>query len=179
MTKDPFNCLTPEEEQALGKYITLTFEKIDDPNLDHLLKSGVLFPDRIPSHWDTLPDEWEEVMETKGIVNLEDYELEKYLEQWLRLIGYAKWVQGVKEARVNLLQNCADYVRDYIFAKAEGGREQKSAVSGSHPLFKIVNDRLTTLKSELYELNGMIYKWEKIEFAISRAITNRQGKPAR
>lgn len=177
--KNPYAFLTEEQEQMLEEFIENEFKKIDEPNMDHLLQSGVLFPDRIPSHWDKLPDEWDSIMEEKGIVNLADYELEKYLEQWLALIGYAKWVQGVREARLLILQRCADYVKDYLFAHAEGGREQKSAVAGSHPLYKKVLDRLVVAEQQLTELNGMVAKWEKIEFAISRAITNRQGKPLR
>lgn len=174
-----YDCLTPEEYEALDTYIEMQFEKIDHPDMQYMLRHGLLFPDRVPKDWDTLPDEWEEIMETKGIVNLYDYELEKYLEKWLRLLGHAYWVLGIKQARRDLLQRCADYVYNFIFAHASGGREQKAAVAGSHPLYKKVLDRLIDEEKQLSEISGLVRKWEKVEFSISRAITNRAGKPTR
>lgn len=179
MPKDPFNCLTDEQYRMLEEFIDNEFKKIDEPNLNHLINAGILFPDKLPHEWNTLPDEWDYKMETMGIINLHDHELEKYLEKWLRLLGHAYWVRGIREANQGILQRCADYVRDYIFAHADGGREQKAAVAGSHPLYKKVLDRLTVASEQLSILNGIIYKWEKIEFSISRAITNRTGKPTR
>ncbi|MEC2266539.1 hypothetical protein ACR6EC_12205 [Bacillus subtilis] len=176
---NPFECLTDEQYTLLENFIDNEFSKVDEPNLDHLTKSGVLFPDRLPHEWDTLPDEWDRMMENQGIVNLEDHELSKYLEKWLRLLGYAYWVRGIREANFNILERCANYVKDYVFAHAQGGREQKSAVAGSHPLYRTVLERLTVAQEQLFTLNGMIYKWEKIEFSISRAITNRAGRPSR
>lgn len=176
---NPFDCLMDEQYSLLENFIQGEFAKVDDTNLDHLTQSGVLFPDRLPHEWDTLPDEWDRLMETQGIVNLEDFELSKYLEKWLRLLGYAYWVRGIREANYNILDRCANYVKDYVFAHAQGGREQKAAVAGSHPLYRTVLERLTIAQEQLHVLNGMIYKWEKIEFSISRAITNRAGKPTR
>lgn len=157
----------------------MEFKKIDEPNLDHLLKSGVLFPARLPQDWDSLPDAWDQIMEQQGIINLQDHELEKYLEKWLRLLGYAYWVRGIREANFTVLERCAAYVKDYVFSHASGGREQKDAISGSHPLSRVVLERLTIAEQQLTELKGMIWKWEKIEFAISRAITSRSNRGGR
>jgi hypothetical protein len=176
---NPFLCLSEEQEELLINLIENEFSKIDEPDMQHLLDSGILFPDRTPKDWDTLPDEWDAIMEEKGIINLHDHELEKYLSKWLALLGHAYWVRGIWEARKNILQRCADYVKDYVFVHAQGGREQKAAVAGSHPLYRMVLERLTVAEQRLTELQGIIYKWEKIEFSISRAITNRQGKPTR
>ncbi|KZR57910.1 hypothetical protein [Pseudobacillus badius] len=178
-TKNPFDCLSDEQYTLLDQFIQNEFSKIDEPNLDHLTNAGVLFPDRLPAEWNTLPDEWDNLMEVQGIIGLQDYELEKYLEKWLRLLGYAYWVRGIREANHDILERCANYVKDYVFSHAEGGREQKAAVAGSHPLYRTVLERLTLANEQLTMLNGMIYKWEKIEFSISRAITNRTGKPMR
>lgn len=177
--KNPHLVLTPEQEVALNTYIEYEFKKIDEPNMNYMLQSGLLYPDRTPQEWNVLPDEWDGIMEQKGIINLEDYELEKYLERWNRLIGHAHWVLGIHEARRDLLQRCADYVKDYIFAHADGGREQKAAIAGSHPLYKKVLDRLTLAEQRCTEIKGLVIKWEKIEFSISRAITNRASRPIR
>lgn len=178
-TKNPFSCLSQEQENALYSFVESEFSKIDEPNMNHLLESGILFPDRTPSEWDTLPDEWETLMEQQGIVNLQDHELEKYLEKWLRLLGHAYWVRGIRESRLSTLERCSNYIKDYVFAHSEGGREQKAAVAGSHQLYRTVLERLTVAQSQLHELNGMIWKWEKIEFSISRAITSRSGRGGR
>lgn len=175
----PFDCLQDEQYDLLEQFIQTEFAKVDSPNLDHLLQSGVLFPNRLPHEWDTLPDEWDTMMETQGIINLQDHELEKYLERWLRLLGYAYWVRGIREANNNILEKCANYVKDYVFAHASGGREQKAAVAGSHPLYRTVLERLTVASEQLSTLSGMIWKWEKIEFSISRAITSRQNRGSR
>lgn len=179
MSKDPYSCISNEEWQLLDQYIEMQFQKVDEPDLSHLEQAGVLFPNRLPEGWDTLPDLWDDLMEEKGIVGLQDYELEEYLEKWLRLLGYAYWVRGIRDAQVNILQRTADYVKDYIFSHAEGGRELRAAVSGSHPLYKKVLDRLSEYSEKLTTLNGMIWKWEKIEFSISRTISNRSGKSYR
>lgn len=176
---NPFDCLRDEQYDLLEQYINMEFSKIDEPDLDHLLKSGVLFPARLPHEWDTLPDEWDTMMETQGIVNLQDHELEKYLEKWLRLLGYAYWVRGIREANFSVLDRCANYVKDYVFSHAQGGREQKAAVAGSHPLYRTVLEKLTVSEQQLSELRGMIFKWEKIEFSISRAITSRTNRGGR
>lgn len=176
---NPFDCITEEQYDLLDQFIQHEFSKIDEPDLSHLENSGILFPDRLPHEWNVLPDEWDALMETQGIIGLHDHELEKYLEKWLRLLGYAYWVRGIREANYHILERCANYVKDYIFAHAQGGREQKAAVAGSHPLYRKVLERLTVADEQLSVLNGMIFKWEKIEFSISRAITNRSGKPTR
>lgn len=176
MIKNPFDCLDDDRYNLLVTYIENEFKKIDEPDLSHLTSAGVLFPDRLPLGWDVLPDEWDRLMEMQGIVGLQDHELEKYLEQWLRLLGYAYWVRGIREANFTILERCSNYVKDYIFAHAEGGREQKAAVAGSHPLYREVLERLTVAEEQLYSLKGMIFKWEKIEFSISRSITNRGTK---
>jgi hypothetical protein len=176
---NPFDCLSDEQYDLLDQYIAKEFSKIDEPDLNHLLNSGVLFPNRLPQEWDTLPDEWDTLMETQGIIGLQDHELEKYLEKWLRLLGYAYWVRGIREANHNILERCANYVKDYVFSHAQGGREQKAAVAGSHPLYRTILERLTVANEQLTTLNGMIFKWEKIEFSISRAITNRAGRVSR
>lgn len=170
---NPFDCLSDEQYDLLDQYIQQELNKIDTPNLDHLTSAGVLFPDRLPHEWDTLPDEWDTLMEVQGIVGLQDHELEKYLEKWLRLLGYAYWVRGIREANFAILEKCASYIKDYVFSHAAGGREQKAAVAGSHPLHRIVLERLTISEEQLNVLKGMIFKWEKIEFSISRAITSR------
>lgn len=176
---NPFNCLVDEQYDLLERFIDNEFSKVDEPNLDHLTNAGILFPDRLPNGWDTLPDEWDNMMEVQGIINLQDHELEKYLEKWLRLLGYAYWVRGIREANYNILDRCANYVKDYVFSHAKGGREQKAAVAGSHPLYKRVLEKLTVAEEQLSSLNGMIYKWEKIEFSISRAITSRTNRGSR
>lgn len=176
---NPFDCLSDEQYDLLDQFIQNEFAKLDDPDLSHLTGAGVLFPDRLPIGWDTLPDEWDNMMEVKGIIGLEDFELEKYLEQWLRLLGYAYWVRGIREANLGILERCANYVKDYVFAHAQGGREQKASVAGSHPLYRTVLERLTVASERLSTLNGMIFKWEKIEFSISRTITSRSGRSQR
>jgi len=179
MANNPYLCINEEQYRLLGAYIDKEFKKIDEPNLSHLTSAGVLFPDRLPAGWDTLPDEWDNIMEVQGIIGLQDYELEKYLEKWLRLLGYAYWVRGIREANQNILERCANYVKDYVFAHSEGGREQKAAVAGSHPLYLEVLDRLSVANEQLHQLNGMVYKWEKIEFSISRAISSRSVRGGR
>jgi len=118
-------------------------------------------------------------MEQGGIYTLSDTHLEDYLEKWLRLLGYAYWVQGLWQDRCNALTRCLDFVKDYIFTYASGGREQKSAVAGSHWLTAEILGKLNEAERKLTELNGLIKKWEETKFAISRTITNRQDKPSR
>lgn len=165
-----------DEIGALQEYINLQFQKIDEPSMDYMLQAGLLFPDRTPSIWNQLPDEWDKVMDERGIIGLEFMELEKYLEQWNRLLGHAYWVRGIYQARQEILSRTYEYTKDYIFTRASGGREQKAAVSGSHELTKLVLDRLTDITAKLSEINGLVYRWEKIEFSITRAITVRSSR---
>lgn len=168
--------MTIDEHKLLQEYIQLQFDKIDTPDMDYMLKSGLLFPDRTPSIWNILPDEWDAVMEEKGMIGLTPVELEKYLEQWNRLLGHAYWVRGIYQSRLEILTRTCDYVKDYIFSKASGGREQKAAISGSHDLTKLVNDRLIEATARLSAINGLVFKWEKIEFTITRTITIRSNR---
>ncbi|WP_303982886.1 hypothetical protein [Niallia circulans] len=170
---NPFECLSEEQEQMIAQYVEGAIASVESPDVKHLPQSGVMFPDRLPSEWQTLPDEWDNLMDTVGIVNLHNHDLEKYLEKWLRLLGYAYWVRGVREGQKTILERAASYVKDYIFAHASGSREQKSAVAGSHPLYKKIMDELVKYEERVTMLSGMVYKWEKIEFTISRAISRR------
>jgi hypothetical protein len=155
------------------------YDKANETTPQALVDAGFLFPTSKPSIADTLPDEWDALMEEKGIMGLTDVQLETYLEKWLRLLGHAYWVHSVWSDRVTVLQRLADYVKDYIFAHAEGSREQKGAIAGSHPIYLEVMEKLSEWERKRDELYGLIRKWEKIEFTISRTITNRQGKPMR
>lgn len=155
------------------------FDKANGTTPDALVEAGFLFPTQAPSIAETLPDEWDALMDDKGIMGLNETQLETYLERWLRLLGHAYWVHGVWNDRVTVLERLANYVKDYVFAHAEGSREQKGAVAGSHPLYIEVVERLSEWERKRDELYGLIRKWEKIEFTISRTITNRQGRPSR
>jgi hypothetical protein len=175
----PHNCLTAEQENYLIEKVREWFEIMNEAAPQQLLDAGFLFPNKPPSIWETLPDEWDALMEQGGIYTLSDTHLEEYLEKWLRLLGYAYWVQGLWNDRYNALMRCLEFVKDYIFAHADGGREQKAAVAGSHWLTAEILGRVNEAERKLTELNGLIRKWEKIEFSISRTITSRQGRPSR
>lgn len=168
--------MSTEETVALEQYIQLQLAKIDEPDMNYMLQSGLLFPNRTPAHWDTLPDEWDTLMEQQGIASLNNVDLEKYLEQWNRLLGHAYWVRGIYQSRQEILSRTADFVKDYIFTRASGGREQKAAVSGSHPLYEDVLNRLMEISARLHEISGLVYRWEKIEFTITRTITSRSNR---
>lgn len=157
----------------------IALSKVENIDISFLGREGILFPDTLPKEWNVLPDEWDRVMEEKGILNLHDHELSVYLERWLRLLGHAYWVRGIKEANILVLERAADHIKDIVFSSASGGREQKAAVAGSNEQFLRVDNALTECKYQLTILNGIIYKWEKIEFSISRTITNRSGRPLR
>lgn len=176
---DPLDCLTPEQEKYLLSKVKEWFDIMNDTAPQQLLNAGFLFPDKPPSNWQTLPDEWENLMEQGGIYTLSDTHLEEYLEKWSRLLGYAYWVQGLWTDRYNVLVRCRDFIKDFIFAHADGGREQKAAVAGSHWITAEILGKLTEAERKLTELNGLIRKWEEIKFSISRTITNRQGRPNR
>lgn len=176
---NPYECLTAEQEQYLIDKVREWYEVMNESTPQSLLNAGFLFPDKPPSIWNTLPDEWDELMEQGGIYTLSDTKLEEYLEKWNRLLGYAYWVQGLWTDRVDVLTRCVEFVKDYIFANADGGREQKAAVAGSHWITAEMLSKLTEADRKLKELNGLIRRWEKIEFSISRTITNRQGRPVR
>lgn len=171
--------LTPEQISTLKAYIHKVLDEDEHGVISSFERAGLLFPTKKPDISDTLPDEWDRLMEEGGIRRLTDIQLEEYLEKWLRLLGYAYWVQGVWQDRVNVLERLLELVKDYIFAAAPGGREQKAAIAGSHPLTQEVLEKLIYWQRRLDRLNGLIKKWEKIEFAISRVITLRSNKPTR
>lgn len=176
---NPLNCLSPEQEDYLIGKVKEWYEVMNETAPQQLLDAGFLFPDKPPSIWDTLPDEWDNLMEQGGIYTLGEAHLEEYLEKWNRLLGYAYWVQGLWSDRFNVLTRCKEFIKDYVFAHADGGREQKASVAGSHWLTAEILSKLTESERKLTELNGLIRKWEKVEFSISRTITNRQGRPNR
>lgn len=176
---NPLDCITPEQEDYLIGKVKEWFDVMNETAPQQLLDAGFLFPNQPPANWETLPDEWDGLMEQGGIYTLTDVNLEEYLEKWLRLLGYAYWVQGLWTDRFNALTRCKEFVKDYVFAHAEGGREQKAAVAGAHWLVAEILSKLTEAERKLTELNGLIRKWEKIEFTISRTITSRQGRPSR
>ncbi|QNR70362.1 hypothetical protein IAQ67_28825 (plasmid) [Paenibacillus peoriae] len=173
---NPLNCLTGEQEGYLLGKVKEWFDAMNDTAPQQLLDAGFLFPTKPPEIWTTLPDEWDEMMDQGGIYNLMDKSLEEYLEKWLRLLGYAYWVQGLWNDRYQTLTRCRDFIKDYVFAHSDGGREQKAAVSGAHWITAEVTGKLNEAERKLTELNGLIRKWEKIEFSISRSITSRQGR---
>lgn len=172
----PLNCLSVEQEDYLLEKVGEWFTAMNDKAPQQLLDAGFLFPNQPPSIWETLPDEWDALMEQGGIYTLSSTNLEEYLEKWLRLLGYAYWVQGLWNDRFNVLTRCKEFIKDYVFAHADGGREQKAAVAGAHWLTAEILGKLTEAERKLTELNGLIRKWEKIEFSISRTITSRNGR---
>ena len=172
----PLNCLTQEQEQYLIDKVREWYEAMNERAPQQLVEAGFLFPTKPPSIWETLPDEWDALMEQGGIYTLSNTHLEEYLEKWNRLLGYAYWVQGLWQDRVNVLIRCVTFIKDYIFAHADGGREQKAAVAGSHWLTAEMLGKLTEAERKLTELNGLIRKWEETKFSLSRTITNRQGR---
>lgn len=168
--------MTGEEIQALQEYVEAKFRLIDEPDMQYMLQSGLLFPNRTPDIWDKLPDEWDTLMEQRGISSLSNTDLEQYLEKWNRLLGHAYWVRGIYQSRQEILSRTYDYVKDYIFTRAAGGREQKAAVSGSHEISEMVLQRVMEISAKLHQIGGLIYRWEKIEFTITRTITLRGSR---
>jgi hypothetical protein len=154
------------------------FSKANDSTLEYLEQAGFMFPTQKPSISDQLPDEWDSLMEQEGgMMRLQSVNLEDYLEKWDRLVGYAKWVRGVWNDRVEALERLHNYVKDYIFTRVEGGsRELRGAVAGSHPITLEVLEQLNEWSRKRNVLDGLIYKWEGIKFSISRTITNRQSR---
>jgi hypothetical protein len=175
----PLNVLSQEQEDYLQGKVHEWFDVMNETAPQQLLDAGFLFPNQPPSIWDSLPDEWDALMAQGGIYTLDDVHLENYLEKWLRLLGYAYWVQGLWNDRFNVLTRCKEFIKDYVFAHADGGREQKAAVAGSHWLTAEILGKLTESERKLTELNGLTRKWEKIEFSISRTITSRSGRMTR
>lgn len=166
--------LTPEKEQWLYSIIERWFDKGNEEAPQKLLDAGIIFPAKPPSIYETLPDEWDELMErTGGITQLTNHQLEDYLEKWTRLLGYAYWLRGVWRDRVDTLERALQFVKDFIFKESDGGRELRGAEAGAHDVTLYVLDKLNEAKRPLNILEGKIERWEKIEFAISRAITNR------
>lgn len=175
----PYSAISKEQEDYLLGLVDNWLHEMDKSTPRQLLSAGFLYPEGPPSIWDKLPDEWDELMDRGGITTLTDASLEEYLERWGRLLGHAYWVQGLWEDRFNVLTRAYEYVKDFIFSHASGGREQKDAVAGSHPITLQVLDMLIEAERKKTELNGLIKKWDKTEFSISRAITNRQGRSYR
>lgn len=168
--------LTTEEYSSLERYIELQFKKIDEPDLSYMDRSGLLFPNRTPAFWDTFPDEWDDVIEQRGINSMMDTDLEMYLSKWNVLLGHAYWIRGVYQSRQEILQRAYSYVSNFVFAKASGGREQKAAIAGSHPLALEVEERLSNVNRQLFEMGGLIHKWEQANFIITRTITLRANR---
>lgn len=173
---NPLECLSYEQEEYLRGKVDEWFDAMNKVAPQQLLDAGFLFPNKPPEIWNSLPDEWDDLMDQGGIYNLSDVKLEEYLEKWLRLLGYAYWVQGLWNDRYQTLLRCQNFIKDYIFAHSDGGREQKAAVSGAHWITTEVTTKLNESERKLNELGGLVRKWEKIEFAISRTITSRQGR---
>lgn len=166
--------LSTEQEEHLLDVIDRWFNagNVDAPN--KLLEAGIVFPAEPPSLYSTLPDDWDNLMaNTGGITQLQNFQLEDYLEKWTRLLGYAYWLRSCWRDRTETLERALQYVKDYIFKESSGGREQRGAEAGSHDVTLTVLDKLNEVKRPLTMLEGKIERWEKIEFAISRAITNR------
>lgn len=168
--------MTLDEQIALEQYIEIQFNKVDEPNLDYMGRSGLLFPNRTPQFWDTFPDEWDDAIEQRGINSMTSTDLESYLSKWNVLLGHAYWVRGIYQSRQEILQRTHTYVADYVFSRASGGREQKAAISGSHPLTAIVLERLTEVNRQLFEIGGLIHRWEQANFIITRTITLRSNR---
>lgn len=173
---NPFGCLTQEQEQHLLDAIEAWYGQKNESVPQALYDAGFDFPSERPDIWDKLPEAWGEMMAAKGITAVTDSELEDFLEKWLRLLGYAYWVEGIWTDRFNAITRAANYIKDYIFAHAQGGREQKAAVAGAHPIYLTALHEVNDAERKLTELRGLIRHWEKIEFTISRTITNRQGR---
>lgn len=166
--------LTNEQEDRLYGVIQRWFDEgnVEAPN--KLLQAGIVFPAAPPTIYETLPDEWDNLMATTGgITQLQNFQLEDYLEKWTRLLGYAYWLRGCWRDRVDTLERALQYVKDFIHFNSTGGRELRGAEAGSHDVTYFVLDKLNESKRPLNILDGKIERWEKIEFAISRAITNR------
>jgi len=168
--------LSKEEEDYLIDKIQQWFEVMNDQTPQQLVNAGFLFPTQPPAIWETLPDEWDNLMDNGGIYNLSGVQIEEYLEKWNRLLGYAYWVHALWGDRLNALSRCLEFVKDYVFAKAEGGREQKAAIAGSYWLTAEVIGKVNEAERKHTELGGLIRKWEKIDFSISRTITSRQNR---
>ncbi|ALA07230.1 hypothetical protein SECTIM467_106 [Brevibacillus phage SecTim467] len=164
-----------EQEQRLYQIVERWFDDGNAQAPSKLLDAGIVFPVAPPKIYETLPDEWDALMDNAGgITRLQNFQLEDYLEKWTRLLGYAYWLRGVWRDRVDTLERALQYVKDYIFKEVDGGRELRGAEAGSHDVTLYVLDKLNEAKRPLNMLEGKIERWEKIEFAISRAITNRQ-----
>lgn len=178
MKANPF--LDAQKETELRQYYEVWFHDLGEQAIEQVEKQGFKIPSTKTSLLDQLPDEWEHLMEHGGIVSLSDKELEEYLEKWIRVIGHAYLVQGVWNDRYQTLIRTLDFVKDFIFANLDtGSREIRDAIASSHPIFADVQTELIKHERKLNVLNSLIRKWEKIEFSISRTITNRQGRPTR
>jgi hypothetical protein len=163
-----------EQEERLYAIIERWFDNGNSEAPQKLLDAGIVFPAAPPTIYETLPDEWDNLMaNTGGITQLQNFQLEDFLEKWTRLLGYAYWLRGVWRDRTDTLERALTYVKDFIFKESEGGRELRGAEAGAHEVTLYVLDKLNEHKRPLNMLEGKIERWEKIEFAISRAITNR------
>lgn len=166
--------LNQEQEDRLYSIVDRWFDKGNEEAPQKLLDAGIMFPVAPPTIYETLPDEWDNLMaNTGGITQLQNFQLEDFLEKWTRLLGYAYWLRGCWRDRVDTLDRSLNYVKDYIFKESDGGRELRGAEAGAHDVTLYVLDKLNESKRPLNMLEGKIERWEKIEFAISRAITNR------
>jgi hypothetical protein len=171
--------LTQDQYLELRGIVDKWFTSLNQTLLEEQEKAGILYPTSKPNS--SIVDEWSDLLDNKPISSLTDTQLENYLEKWSKLIGYSYWVENYYLDRVNTLTRCREFVRNkvYVYSKSLGGREIVDAYAESHQLVEEITEELNYWSRKLDLLRGSIRDWEKKEFSISRAISNRQSKPYR
>lgn len=142
--------------------------------MERIQKAGLPIPHRPNADSNNLFTEWENIKKQYGgIGNIPHRELGDFLDRWIQMLSYARWVEAVADIDFTVTKETRDTIKKQLYTIQEGGRELRDASVYIDPLFLEWEKKYIEQYATYMAIKSLREGYEYRVHAISREITRR------